>query len=227
MIVSDLGSEFVNEIMTKMFKMLGIKHNKTTAYHPQSNGVLERSHSTLKSILRCNTEDIVADWPNFVPFAVFVVNSSLNRSIGYTPHELVFAYKLSLPSNLTRKPDPKYDFKGYLTDLKFKLQSAHYLAKQNLEQSKEKNKVYYDRTAVQKEYTVGEKVWLKNEGRPTKLHNPFVGPYEITDVVSDVNVKLRIKGKDKIVHLNRIKRCDSVTTGGEEEDETDDEVGII
>lgn len=209
-IVSDLGTEFVNDVMNKMFKMLGIKHNRTTAYHPQSNGVLERSHSTLKSILRCNTDNMVADWPNFVPFATFVVNSSLNRSIGYTPHELVFAYKLSLPSNLTRKPDPRYDFEGYLTDLKFKLQSAHHLARKNLDESKERNKTYYDEGALPKEYMVGDKVWLKNESRPTKLHNPFIGPYEVTEVISDVNVKLRIKGKDKIVHLNRIKKFNSV-----------------
>lgn len=130
-IMSDLGSEFVNEVLTKVSKMLGIRHHKTTAYHPQSNGILERSHSILKSIIRADVQSTLKDWHEYMPYAVFVINSSVNRSTGYTPHELVFAYKLSLPSNLKKKPDPVYNYEDYYTELKYKLQTAHHLARQN------------------------------------------------------------------------------------------------
>lgn len=146
------------------------------------------------------------NWPEFVPYAAFVINSSVNRSTNYQPHELVFSYKLEIPSNLKRKPEPVYNYDDYLTELKFKLQTAHTLAREEILKNKMTNKVMYDKKTKAKTYEIGDKVLLTNESRETKLHNPFVGPYVVTDIISDVNVKISKNNKDKIVHVNRTKK---------------------
>lgn len=51
-ILTDQGTHFMSDIFKNICKILDIKKLHTTAYHPQSNGALERSHSTLKSYLR-------------------------------------------------------------------------------------------------------------------------------------------------------------------------------
>ncbi len=205
-ILSDSGVEFINALFAKITKLLSVRHHRTSPYHAQSNGLLERNHATLKAIIRSQTNNVVANWPEFVPFAVFVINSSINRSTNYTPHELVFGYKLALPTNLTKTPEPIYNYDDFYSELKFKLQTAHHRAREELLKSKLTNKKQYDKNSSISEYKVGDKVLLTNEQRLTKLHHPFIGPFEITEIISDVNVKIKKNGKDSIVHMNRIKK---------------------
>jgi hypothetical protein len=46
-ILTDQGSNFMSDIFINVYKLLKIKKVKCTAYHPQSNGVLERTHQVL------------------------------------------------------------------------------------------------------------------------------------------------------------------------------------
>lgn len=118
---------------------------------------------------------------------------------------MIFGYKLTLPTNLRKTPDPVYTYDNYLQELRYKLQLAHSRAREHMLDAKDSNKLYYDLKADHVQYKVGDKVLLKNEQRKTKLHNPFIGPYEVTEIVSDVNIRIKIKKKTKIVHINRTK----------------------
>ncbi len=51
-ILTDQGTNFKGKVMQEVTSKLAISTIKTTPYHPQSNGQLERYHSTLKSVLR-------------------------------------------------------------------------------------------------------------------------------------------------------------------------------
>ena len=45
---SDQGSNFMSGLMQQVMYQLGIKQYKSAAYHPESQGALERLHQTLK-----------------------------------------------------------------------------------------------------------------------------------------------------------------------------------
>lgn len=205
-ILSDRGTDFMSLLFDKIMKLLGIKHLVTSSYHPESNGSLERQHKILKSIIRGYTDNDVTLWPEIVPYAVFVINSSLNRSTGYTPHELIYGYKLTLPTNLTRRPEPVYTYDDYLSELRYKLQKAHTLARENLLDSKIANKKNYDKKTHSVSYKIGDQVLITNEDRKTKLHNPFIGPFEIVEILSDVNIKIKQNRVNRVVHINRTKK---------------------
>ena len=49
---SDQGSNFVSEIFKEMQQDLGIEIKRTPIYWPQANGLLERSHQTLKNSIK-------------------------------------------------------------------------------------------------------------------------------------------------------------------------------
>lgn len=56
-ILTDQGTNFVSELTQNFENLFRIKHIKTTTFHPQSNGSLEKAHSVLKDLLRtCNEE---------------------------------------------------------------------------------------------------------------------------------------------------------------------------
>lgn len=73
-------------------------------------------------------------------------------------------------------------------------------------QTKNQNKKYYDRTTKTIKYKVGDKILLIEHDRKTKLHNLHRGPYTITEIVSDTNVKYKRGNKHVIIHINQIKK---------------------
>ena len=67
-IQSDRGTNFTSQTFAQILRLLNILHNKASAYHPQSRGVLERFHQTLKSLLRAYCVELGQDWGEGLPF---------------------------------------------------------------------------------------------------------------------------------------------------------------
>ena len=74
-ILSDLGTTFVSELMHELTKLLEIKLEHASLKHPQTVGVVERSHSALKRILKLNTTEQWNDWYKYVQLAAFIHNT--------------------------------------------------------------------------------------------------------------------------------------------------------
>lgn len=205
-----MGTNFQSELFKNVCKILKIKKKSTSPWHPQSNGSLERSHRTLKEYLRCYIEDI-DDWNSFVEFGIFTMNTTKNEATGYTPYELLYGYKVTVPkltTLLTTKPEPRYNYDDYMCELKYKLQLAHKIARDSQIQSKGKNKSYYDKKSRPIHFQEGDKVLMINhtqKGEGRKLQPKFTGPYIVTKIISPTNVTIKIGRKNKIVHNNLLK----------------------
>ena len=50
-VVSVNGKQFISNIFKDITKLYGFKHNKTTIYHPQSNGMAERLNRVIGDML--------------------------------------------------------------------------------------------------------------------------------------------------------------------------------
>lgn len=208
-ILTDQGTNFTSNLFKSMAKLFKLKHVQCTAYHPQSNASLERSHATLVEYLRHFTDKTQTDWDEWIPTAILAYNTTPHTSTKFTPYELVFGFPPTLPTAITQPPEFRYTYDDFLSDLKLKLNKSHEIARENLERSKETNKTYYDKNATHNEYKIGDLVYLLVEhttpGTSQKLRPLYEGPYEIISVDSPVNVTLKIKRKHVKVHTNRIK----------------------
>ena len=80
-----------------MAKRFRIRQFKTTLYHPQSNGSLERSHHVLKEYPKQFIENN-AEWDDWIESAMFSYNKSVNEGTKCTPFELVSGKLARLPS---------------------------------------------------------------------------------------------------------------------------------
>src|SRR5580765_6583321 len=83
-ILTDQGTNFLSEIFKNMCRLLKINKIQTTAYHPESNGALERSHRTLAEYLRHYINEDQTDWDEWIPFAMFTYNMTPHTATGYT-----------------------------------------------------------------------------------------------------------------------------------------------
>ena len=84
-ILSDLGTSFVSELMHELMKLLEIQLEHASLKHPQTVGVVERSHSALERIFKLNTNEQWNDWFKYVQLATFIHNSSYHSAIGCSP----------------------------------------------------------------------------------------------------------------------------------------------
>ena len=94
---SDQGSSFMYGIFQKVMHELGIKQYRSSAYHPESQGALERFHQTLKNMIRSYCFDTEKDWDEGIHLLRFAVRESVQESLGFRPFELVFGHSVRGP----------------------------------------------------------------------------------------------------------------------------------
>ena len=78
-------------------------HVTSSAYHPQSQGALERYHQTLKSMLRKYCYETGNDWDKGVPFLLFATREVPTESLGFSPNELIFGHEVRGPLMLMKE----------------------------------------------------------------------------------------------------------------------------
>ena len=79
---SDQGRNFDSTLMHEIYNLMGIKKTRTTAYHPQCDGLVERQNRTLQSILSAFVSEHSVDWDEWLNQAVFAYNTSVHESTG-------------------------------------------------------------------------------------------------------------------------------------------------
>ena len=87
---SDQGRNFESNIMQEICRLMRIHKSRTTAYHPQCDGPVERQNMTIQEILASFASQHQSDWDNWVSLAVFAYITSRHQSTGFSPYEMVF-----------------------------------------------------------------------------------------------------------------------------------------
>jgi cleavage and polyadenylation specificity factor subunit 1 len=95
-VTTDRGTQFTSAVWACLCKTLGIKHIVTSAYHPQSNGMIERFHRQLKEALRAR--ECGAAWSEHVPWVLLGLRAAPKEESGTSAAEAVFGEKLVLPN---------------------------------------------------------------------------------------------------------------------------------
>lgn len=177
--------------------------------YPESNGALERTHRTLKEFLRSYVNKELNDWDDWIPYAIYIYNTTPHTSTGFSPYELLYGFKPNLPNAVKTKPQVIYNYENFLFELKYRLQRAHTVARENQILNKEKSKQQFDKKLFTPQFKTGDLVLLENcslRGQGRKLQPLYIGPFEIIDTPSALNSVIQIKGnKTRIVHNNLLK----------------------
>ena len=87
-LLSDQGVNFLAELMIQFEEALNLRHIKTKAFYPQSNGNIERMHSTLNNLIKTSMTANNEEWDINLKFINFVINTTTNQTTGYSPFEL-------------------------------------------------------------------------------------------------------------------------------------------
>ncbi|KAL6419684.1 hypothetical protein ACFW04_014291 [Cataglyphis niger] len=83
-ILTDQGRNFISELMRKVAKIFKIRKFRTTVFHPQSNGSLERSHHALGEYLKQYAND-QKQWDRWLSLLMFNYNTGVHEATKHTP----------------------------------------------------------------------------------------------------------------------------------------------
>ena len=134
---SHQGSNFMSGIFQQVMHELGITQYKSSPYHPESQGALERFHQTLKNMIRSYCFDTEKDWNEGIHLLLFAVRESVQESLGFSPFELVFGHTVRGPLKLLKEKflsndDSSLNLLQYVSDFKDRLSKACEAAWTNL-----------------------------------------------------------------------------------------------
>ena len=206
---SDQGRNFESHLMQEVCQLMGIHKSRTTAYHPQCDGLVERQNRTLQDILSAYVSDHQDDWDQWVHLAVYAYNTSTHEATGFSPYELVFGRLARTPLELDldlplKNPCSQSE---YIRSVRDNLHSIKQVAQQNLKKSRLKQKQLG--TAPSRAWTphpIGSSVWLRRP-KSWKFGSRWMGPYQVISR-NGINYSIRSKtGKDMVVHHNNVKNC--------------------
>ena len=96
-IISDRGTQFTSSTWQTLCKQSGIEHQFTTAFHPQSNGLVERLHRRLKEALRAR--GAVDTWADDLPLVLLGLRVTPRADDNLSPAERMFGTSTSVPSS--------------------------------------------------------------------------------------------------------------------------------
>lgn len=199
-LISDNASYFCAKVFRETCAALGIKHRKTTTYHPQSN-VTERCNRNIKPMLAAFCQRH-RDWDSSLPELGFALRSTVNRSTGFTPAYLTFGREMLNPmDNVLRSssgenaaPSASAEYARRLHD---RMQEAFSKARQNLGVARASQKAQYDKTHRDIRYKVGDLVLRRqhvlsdaSKGFSSTLAPKWAGPFRVKETISPLVYKL-------------------------------------
>ncbi|KAK3105050.1 hypothetical protein FSP39_016182 [Pinctada imbricata] len=210
---TDQGTDFQSKLLSEIYKMMGIERTRTSPYHPQCDGQVERFNRTLLDMLSKFCNERQNDWDLYLPQLMLSYRTSINSSTKFSPAFIMFGRELRLPVDLMIRPitEEVQNTATYVQKLRERFHRAFEIIRTNLNTAHLHQKDYYERGANFHEFQPGDNVRLfcpgVKKGQSTKLHSPWKGPYIVLAKLSDLNYRIKLVGgmKKKVVHINRMK----------------------
>ena len=144
----------MSKIFAQVMSQLSVKHHTSSDYHPESQGVLERFHQTLKSMLCKYCFESGREWNEGLPLLLFAVRETTQESLGFSLADLVFGHTVHSPLHLLRekwladKPKETHNLLDYVSSFKEKLHHACETARQSLASAQTKMKKHCSQRMV-------------------------------------------------------------------------------
>ncbi|QRV93063.1 Retrotransposable element Tf2 protein [Ceratobasidium sp. AG-Ba] len=204
--VSDRGPTFNSQFLRALYKGLKIEPRFSTAFHPETDGISERTNQWIEGFLRtfCNYQQ--DDWTKWLPIAEFCHNNHVNSATGQTAFETVYG---RTPRWDLLKEDGGDDNIPAAQSMKEKMKKIWDEAKASMEFHKALDK-------QGREFKVGDKVWLLltnlSTRRPSKkLDNRKGGPFTITEKISSHAYRLDLPKTIKVHNVFHVNLLSPVT----------------
>ena len=133
-------------IIKEVCQLLGVRKSRTTPYHPQSDGLVERFNCTLLDMLATAVSDRPFEWELHLRRLCHAYNTSIRPTTGFSPFFLMFGRQTRMPADimLGTSTSTSATLPKYVTNLCTSLESAYKDVREHMGHKQELQKVRYD-----------------------------------------------------------------------------------
>ena len=210
--ITDRDKLFTSNYWKTLVAGLGIKHRMSTAYHPQTDGQIERMNQTLEVYLRSYLNFAQDNWVQLLPMAQLSLNNLPSATTKKTPF---FALHGTDPNLFM---EPRQGTRAEWAENKIaRLKATHKEINDNI--TRTQNRVISNSKKTEPQLRRGDKVYLRTKNLKTrrkskKLDHVKVGPFSISEVIGPVNYRLQLPADARIhpvFHISLLEPADPET----------------
>jgi hypothetical protein len=214
-LLSDMGPQFVNELISQLAKTIGTEHVKTLSYSKEENALVERANKEVQRHLRTFVYhvNVLEAWVDSLPLVQRIMNSTVHSSTGVSPAQLLFGNAVNLDRGIflpaenetssNNKRDNKKSSLSKWIDTMLSQQmtllriAAEIQEQKDIDHLREVGPDHPSRTervSALTEFPVNSYVLVQYphnsyggalQGRPTKLHSYWKGPMRVVNQVGN------------------------------------------
>ncbi|CAH8562835.1 unnamed protein product [Schistosoma haematobium] len=191
-VTTDRGQQFESALFSSLTRLLGTERIRTNAYHPASNGLVERFHRQLKSALRAHEND---DWYETLPLVLLGIRTSLKADIQCSAAELVYDTTLRLPGEFfTPRSRPNFAKSDYVQRLSAFMRTLPPVS----------TRIQHRQVALPRELSTCSHVFVRVDSVRKPLQQPYEGPFRVI-ARHEKTFKVDRHGRVEIVSIDRLK----------------------
>ena len=180
-LVSDQGKAFTGHLISNLCELYGVQKLRTSPYHAQTNGQVERMNQTIIRMIGKLEEDKKARWSEHLPEMLSAYNGTRSAVTGYSPYFLLFGRKSRMPVDClfpTLHDSPhQAKMEVSVAAMQKRLKEAFTVARHLTSQEAARQRCYYDRKAGAVALQPGDIVMVRTDG--------FVGKRKVKDQWED------------------------------------------
>lgn len=192
-ITTDQGRQFESDLMRALTDTFSIRHVRTSPYHPQANGMVERLHRTLKAALTAHESP---DWTLRLPIVLLALRNTVKEDVGAAPAELVYGTTLRLPGELFSSAPSEPSPHDLVTALRDSMTQLRPVSGSNHDTTR--------RIFVPTQLDNVSHVFVRVDAHRTPLQPRYEGPYAVLDR-RPKDFKLQINNRSSWVSIDRLK----------------------
>ncbi|WVZ75677.1 hypothetical protein U9M48_023712 [Paspalum notatum var. saurae] len=211
-ITSYRGSLFVSRFWEHLRAALGTTLIRSSAYHPQTGGQVERVNQILEDMLRACALTYSTKWEECLPLAEFAYNNGYQKSLEMAPFEALYGRRCENTPQLVRTGRTAHLWPRFAEE---QVKFIH----SNLKRAQSRQKSYSDKRRRPLVFEVNDHVYLRVSpmkgvhrfGVKGKLAPRYVGPFKITEQCGPVAYRLELPphlaAVHDVFHVSQLKKC--------------------
>ncbi|KAM7285125.1 DDE-type integrase/transposase/recombinase [Ixodes scapularis] len=195
-LITDRGSSFMAQLTQEILRLSHTSHRRTTAYHPQTNGLTERLNKTIADMISMYVDVEHKTWDEVLPYVTFAYNTAVQETTGFTPFQLVHGRKVVAQ----------------------RAEEVRQLARLLIQDQQRVDAGRYNLRRRDVHFQPGDRVWvwtpIRRRGLSEKLLKRYFGPYKVLRRLGELNYEVMPDGtrtssrrppRPEVVHVVRLK----------------------
>ena len=210
---TDQGREFESALFSQLCTLFKSEKTRTTAYHPSSDGQVERYNQTMMTMINALNKHEHTHWDLQLAHACQAYNGTKHSTTGVEPNRLMFTEMPYVPFDVMTPVSPGEDdllHHEYIMQVKRRMRRIYQLAREKAGHSATIIKRYNDRKANFHQYSIGDLIMLKSydfDAGIKKMQDRYEGPYWVLDLLGNLNLRVALDSdtEPRVVHHDRAK----------------------